>query len=619
MDIKNIILSYKPCHEKYEYYKKLGYSEEASCVLSLLTYGSISEFVADFGSEDVLKKIYGYFLEKNVSNISDVYNLVDEKRNDMFLRMAVSQTSGGSAKKGGFFSSIKNSGRATSALDGIYRTKASKGSKVESSAMVTSDSAMMRTAAPMMSATTAMNAVVVEMEEIATDSYEQIEEKSAKNVFTSPTSTFRMTTNTASVGVILNQIRRNRNVDISQVRIEEVLNYFNYKSKYPVDKKFEINTELMNKGKDKKLLYINVQGTEEEKEHKNIILLLDVSGSMSSNNEVTQETIATVVSKLKEGDIFSLITYSSTDATVFDSFKISSDDDKEYIMGKVLGLEINGCTYGSAGIETAYKIGAKNYNKDWNNQVVLITDGDLNFGITSKDGLKGLIEEKKKDNLFLSVVGTGLWNYKDDKLEVLSKHGNGTYCVVNNLFDVDESINKNYTSLTNVIAKDVKAQVEFNPKYVKEYRLLGYENRALNHEDFVDDTVISEPYGSGGHGVAVYELICGDGENKQNLKYQTPQIVDSNELCTIKVRYKEPLSDKSTEIEKIVYADETDCFNCRLAYFLYCLSEKLRKSDKLDKDDEDFLAKFIKESEYDKYSELNGDKLRVFVEYYMKK
>ncbi len=137
---------------------------------------------------------------------------------------------------------------------------------------------------------------------------------------------------------------------------------------------------------------------------------------------------------------------------------------------------------------------------------ILITDGDLNFGITSKGGLKSLIEEKKISNLFLSVIGTGLYNYKDDKLEVLAKHGNGTYCVVNDLEDVEVSINKRYIALTNIVAKDVKAQVEFNPRFVKNYRLLGYENRELNHEDFTNDSVISEPYGSGSHGVALYEL-----------------------------------------------------------------------------------------------------------------
>ena len=215
--------------------------------------------------------------------------------------------------------------------------------------------------------------------------------------------------------------------------IEELLNAFEFDAKPPVGEKFRISTELMPKSENKELLYINVQAAKEEKEHQNIVLLLDVSGSMGSNDEVTQEAIATIFSKLKVGDTISLVTYSDTDHTVIDGYTIKSDTDKELLMGVLMGIEINGCTYGSAGIMTAYELGKKHYHEGWSNQVILITDGDLNFGITEKHDLKDLIEEKKKSGLFLSVVGTGLYNYKDDKLETLSKHGNGTYCVVNSL------------------------------------------------------------------------------------------------------------------------------------------------------------------------------------------
>ena len=204
--------------------------------------------------------------------------------------------------------------------------------------------------------------------------------------------------------------------------------------------------------------------------------------------------------------------------------------------------------------------------------------------------------------MFLSVIGTGLFNYQDDKLEVLSKHGNGTYCVVNALEDVDYSVNQHYVSLTNVVAKDVKAQVEFNPKFVKTYRLLGYENRALSHEDFKNDKVISEPYGAGGHGVAVYELVMGDATATQELKYQQAVATDTEELCTVKVRYKEPLGDQSEEIVKAISADSmldsSEQKNAMFAYFLYVLSEKLRQSDKLDSADEAFFDKMLDKNAY---------------------
>ena len=448
---------------------------------------------------------------------------------------------------------------------------------------------------------------------IDTDSYEPIEEKSAGSVFTSPSSTFRMTTNTASMGIVLNQLRNERHVDLSQVRIEEVLNYFDYENESPQEARFAVYTEILPKGSEKELLFIQVQAKQEAKEHQNIVLLLDVSGSMAENAEVTQEAVAAIISKLKPGDIFSLITYSTTDRTVIKGFEITGDQDKEDLMGTILSLKISGCTNGSAGIETAYRIGEEYYHEGWSNQVILITDGDLNFGITEKGGLKSLIEEKKKSNLFLSVIGTGIWNYKDDNLEALSKNGNGTYCVVNSLEDVEESVSRRYISLTNIIAKDVKAQVEFNPKYVKEYRLLGYENRQLQHEDFADDNVISEPYGSGGHGIALYELTMNHGEPRSGLKYQKTVLNDSDELGTIRVRYKEPLSDESCEIEKIVYPDEKSGVNIQLAYMLYCLSEKLRGSGKLDEADENFLHEVMAGGLYEAFPESNEEKLELFI------
>ena len=426
------------------------------------------------------------------------------------------------------------------------------------------------------------------MEALSTDSYEPIEEKDAKNVFTSPTSTFRMTTSNASMGIVFNQIRSGRRVNMDEVRIEEVLNYFDYEAETPKDAKFAICTELMEKKGNKKILFIDAEAAKEKKEHQNIILLLDTSGSMCSNDEVTQEAIATVFSKIKED-----------------------------LMGIVLGIEIEGCTYGSAGINTAYDIGEKFYKPDWNNQVILITDGDLNFGITDKHGLKGLIEEKKKSNLFLSVIGTGLYNYKDDNLEVLAKHGNGTYCVVNNLDDVDESVNRRFIALTNIVAKDVKAQVEFNPRFVKSYRLLGYENRQLNHEDFKIDKVISEPYGSGGHGIALYELEMNEEENpaaSSDLKYQKPVLTNSDELGSVSIRYKEPLSDKSSQVETAVYNTNHSTQNIRLAYFLYCLSEKLRGSDKLDAYDEQFLDVVITSEFYKNFSGANKEKLEMLLD-----
>jgi Ca-activated chloride channel family protein len=499
----------------------------------------------------------------------------------------------------------------------VAAKKAAPSLAVQKNMMMCCDACEEAAPAPWMAGGSVAGADSELMEALSTDSYEPIEEKYAKNVFTSPTSTFRMTTSNASMGIVFNQIRSGRRVNMDEVRIEEVLNYFDYEAETPKDVKFAICTELMEKKGNKKILFIDAEAAKEKKEHQNIILLLDTSGSMCSNDEVTQEAIATVFSKLKAGDRISLVTYSTKDHTYFKGFEIQDEQSKEDLMGIVLGIEIEGCTYGSAGINTAYDIGEKFYKPDWNNQVILITDGDLNFGITDKHGLKGLIEEKKKSNLFLSVIGTGLYNYKDDNLEVLAKHGNGTYCVVNNLDDVDESVNRRFIALTNIVAKDVKAQVEFNPRFVKSYRLLGYENRQLNHEDFKNDKVISEPYGSGGRGIALYELEMNEEENpaaSSDLKYQKPVLTNSDELGSVSIRYKEPLSNQSSQIETAIYNTNHSTQNIRLAYFLYCLSEKLRGSDKLDEYDEQFLDVMITSEFYKNFSGANKEKLEMLLD-----
>ena len=432
----------------------------------------------------------------------------------------------------------------------------------------------------------------------ATDEYEPIEEKDARTAAFDPMSTFRMTTNTASAGVILNQLRSGRRIDRSMVRIEEMLNYFRYDSEIPKNEMFHIAYEVMDADNGKKYLYVNVQGREEVKDRQNIIVLLDVSGSMHRNTEQTQAAIATIVSKLGNGDKISIVTYSDEDIVELEDFAVYGYEDRIHVLEKLLSIEITGCTYGSAGIERAYKIGKKNYIKGGNNQVILITDGDLNFGITDKGGLEELIERKKKSNLFLSVIGTGLWNYKDDKLEALCKHGNGVYRTVNNLADVKKSIDEEYASLVNIIAKDVKAQVEFNPEVVESYRLLGFENRTLEREDFTNDAVISEPFGSGGYGVAVFELTMktDDAPVDSGLKYSKLVTTGSKELGTVKVRYKEPLADKSHELEKVIDTSEAlgasdasgasgagEAFtdNLRLAFIVYVCAEKLRGSDKI--------------------------------------
>jgi len=600
----------KDSFDKYLFYRGLGYSVPAAEVLSRLTYGSIEtvSLAKRFPAENRVQKIYARMKDRRESDPEPTSDLESELVLEGYCLSRDLPESIESAEESAFFDADAADFGSTTRGARIKRS-------VKRSAFLGRTS--LETAEePFMASGVCSMRIAKEafpLENLRTDAYEAIEEQKARGVFTAPTSSFRMTTSSASMGIIFNQLRSGRRIDMDQVRIEEVLNCFDYDSEIPTDTKFAIQTELVPKSENKKLLYINVQACEEQRAHQNIIVLLDVSGSMYENAEVTQAAVATILSKLHAGDTFSLVTYSTQDRTIVDGYRIRGDEDKEILMGQLLGIEIDGCTYGSAGIETAYDLGAKYYQDSWSNQVILITDGDLNFGITDKGGLKDLIEEKKKSNLFLSVIGTGLWNYKDDKLEVLSKHGNGTYCVVNDLRDVEESIDRRYIALTNIIAKDVKAQVEFNPRFVKAYRLLGYENREISHEAFADDTVISEPYGSGGHGVALYELEMGEAAQAE-LKYQAAVSTGSDELCTIKVRYKEPLADVSHEIETVVYDRDTSTRNAELAWFIYCVSEKLRGSDKLDEADEEFLKNMLASRKYRELCSNSLKKLTLFVE-----
>ena len=603
MDIKFEINEKKKKKEKYEYLLSLGYGEKAACVMAFFDYGEMDTacLAAIFPRENRLDRIYDWLVELPVFTYSDSRKYIKEHFSDLPERIRKEAEPLLFPDRNPQMGYVQ-AGAGGAVFGGNPMAMMAGGAMMTGGAMM-AGGGMMAAASMANGFAVPTLAKIVDPEQTATDSYELIEEKDAKSVLTSPTSTFRMTTSTASVGIMLNQYRNGRGIGISQVRIEELLNYFDYDhATENAGKKapFKIYTELMDKGDKKKLLYINVEADDTPKEHQNIVLLLDTSGSMSSQETVTIESLATIVSKLKEGDVLSLITYSTEDHTIFSNHVVLGHGDLEDIMGDIMTIWIEGCTNGSAGIETAYSIGEKTYKDGWNNQVILITDGDLNFGINSKDGLKNLIEEKKKTGMFLSVIGTGLYNYKDDKLEVLSKHGNGTYCVVNDVEDVKESIDRRFVSLTNIVAKDVKAQVEFNPKYVQKYRLLGYENRTLNHEDFRNDAVISEPYGSGGHGVALYELTMGNAveESTEKLKYQHLMTNDYEELGTVSVRFKAPLSDVSEEVSEIIPLSPKATDNSKLAYFLYCISEFLRKSDKLDDDDYAFLLDMLTDEKY---------------------
>ena len=582
--MKKIDWSMKSATERgyYKYYISLGYDDVTSSVLALFTYGS--KIIPEFSICDAYNALAdGGVYPPPPPPIMAAEELFDDSTGLTRPQMSVGPGSSATA------------GKAKRPASSVRDYRPSQSPVFGSPSIVDYDyieSRRNKFPARLNHASRPLaekKRCMVFSADSDTDAYEPIEEKGQQPLVSNATSTFRMTTNTASVGIVLNQLRNRRTITRDMVRIEEWLNYFRYQTALPDEEKFRISHELQNRENGTRLLYVNVQGKTEEKAQQNIVLLLDVSGSMYSHAAKTQAAIATVVSKLKPGCIFSLVTYGPCDTVVVDGLRIDSYESKLKVLEKLLGLKIDGFTNGSAGIERAYQVGRRNYIAGGNNQVILITDGDLNFGIVSKGGLEKLIEEEKRSNLFLSVLGIGLTNFKDDKLEVLSKHGNGVYRVINSLSDVEKSVRDEYASLVNIIAKDVKAQIEFNPELVSSFRLLGFENRELSHAEFRDDTVISEPFGSGGYGIALYELRMKEpGETVlADMKYRKVISTGSDELATVKVRYKEPLNDYSHELEYIIpSAEEHYTDNILLAWIVYVCAEKLRDSGKITERDE---------------------------------
>ena len=416
-------------------------------------------------------------------------------------------------------------------------------------------------------------------EAVRTDSYEVIEEKIRRNVIDSPTATFRPTFNTAAAGILLSNIRDDSYTRRSMVRTEELLNYLNYDLKAPDGRKFEITAERKDED-GKTFLFLGVQGEKTIPSRQNICLLLDVSGSMSSKADSVVLTAATVLSRMNPGDILSLVTYANKDCVIINGLKLDENKNIDDILELLADIVIDGCTYGSAGINKAYDIIQENMIEDGVNRVIIITDGDLNFGIHDKDGLIGLIEKKRESGAYFSAIGTGIYNLQDDKLEGLAKNGNGNYFVINSISDIRRTIRDNYEALVYPIAKNVKAQMEFNPKTVRTWKLVGYENRTLNHEDFRNDKVIAEPFGSGSYFIALFELQMNEGEDVQSsLKYQKIETVDSQDIGTLTVRFEDVDDQTVKEIEFTVDSQLSATENIDKAIECAKIAEKLRKND----------------------------------------
>lgn len=398
-----------------------------------------------------------------------------------------------------------------------------------------------------------------------TEGYAAIHENGYKDVLSQPLSTFSIDVDKASYSNVRRFLNMGQLPRKDAVRVEEMINYFTYDYPEPAGKHpFSVYAELGSCpwNTDHQLLHVGLKGKSIDKTelpNSNLVFLLDVSGSMDSPNKLPllKKAFHLLVNELRPGDRVAIVVYAGAAGLVLPS---TSGESKDQILAAIDRLSAGGSTAGGQGLKLAYKIAEENFIEGGNNRIILATDGDFNVGVSSNADMERLVEEKREKGVFITVLGFGMGNYKDDKMEIIADKGNGNYAYIDNIQEARKTLVAEFGGTLFTIAKDVKFQLEFNPERVKAYRLIGYENRLLNDEDFNDDKKDAGEMGAGHNVTALYEIIpAGSDEHTgiiDPLKYQrNPQVVKpdlSAELLTVKLRYKKPDGQVSTLYEEPV-------------------------------------------------------------------
>lgn len=403
------------------------------------------------------------------------------------------------------------------------------------------------------------------------EEYNYIKENGYTAVSSAPLSTFSADVDTASYTNVRRMIDDGMDVPPDAVRIEEFINYFDYDYTDPADgEPFAVHTELSdcpwNDETELLMVGINTKGFDavlDERPVMNLVFLIDVSGSMYDDNKLplVQKSFSMLTDNLTAADRVSIVTYAGSDEVVLEG---ADGNDRKKILRAINDLEAGGSTAGAAGINTAYDIAQKYFIDGGNNRVILATDGDLNVGLSSESELTRLIEEKRESGVFLSVLGFGTGNYKDNRLEALADYGNGNYSYIDSEKEAKKVLVDEMSGTLFTVAKDVKFQLEFNPANVKGYRLIGYENRVMAAEDFNDDTKDAGEIGAGHSVTVLYEIVPADSKmelGESELKYASDSDgVMGDELLTVNIRYKEPEGSESKlltyPVNKSLYSDK---------------------------------------------------------------
>lgn len=391
------------------------------------------------------------------------------------------------------------------------------------------------------------------------EEYNEIKENPFKLALNEPLSTFSVDVDAASYSNVRRYINQGQLPPTDAVRTEELINYFSYDYEKPTGKdpvKISIETGNSPFNSKHRLVRIGIKAKEIPSENlpaSNLVFLIDVSGSMHGPSRLglVQSSLNLLVNNLREEDRVSIVTYSGKAGLVLPA---TSGENKEKIKEAINELTAGGSTAGAQGIELAYKTAKDNFILGGNNRVILCTDGDFNVGISSPKELENLIEKERQSGVFLTVLGYGMGNTKDNRMQVLAEKGNGNHAYIDKIEEANKVLVNEFGATLYTVAKDVKLQIEFNPGKTLAYRLIGYESRLLEHQDFNDDKKDGGDMGAGHVVTAFYEIVPVGVESDvigdiDDLKYQNPDVVDSDELLTVKLRYKQPDGDISEKIE----------------------------------------------------------------------
>lgn len=427
--------------------------------------------------------------------------------------------------------------------------------------------------------------------------------KIVENKFVNPTeealSTFSIDVDRAGYSNVRRYLDNGQMPPKDVIRIEEMINYFDYDYDGPSSEvPFEIHKSLVECpwNKNHQIMHVALQGKEIQKDQlpmSNLVFLIDVSGSMKSVNKLplVKTSLKMLLQEMRPEDKVSIVVYAGAAGLALEP---TSASQSKKILNAIDNLRAGGSTAGGAGIELAYKTARNNFIEGGNNRVILATDGDFNVGIRSDVELENLIEKERNSGVYLSVLGYGMGNYQDGKMQILADKGNGNHAYIDNIQEARKILVSEFAGTLFAIAKDVKIQVEFNPAHVQAYRLIGYENRMLRKEDFNNDKIDAGELGAGHTVTALYEIIPAGVKSNfvgivDDLKYQKTKKVEFDheaELATIKLRYKEPQSDKSSKIIKTIGTDAMSVYDApnhlKFAMSVAYFGQALRKSNYLE-------------------------------------